>query len=87
MGDGLVAFGHDGFHKRFRQFPFRSTRGGAENVAYNYGHSDPAKITVDGWIQSPGHRKNLLGNFNFMGIGVYVNRKGYYYFTQLFALA
>ena len=86
MGEGLVPFGHDGFNKRFKEFP-RNSRSGAENVAYNYGISDPAKVCVDGWINSPGHRKNLMGHFNLMGIGVYVNRNGYIYFTQLFALA
>ena len=85
MGEGKVPFGHDGFNKRFKSFPF-GARGGAENVAYNYGLADPAKVTVDGWIKSPGHRKNLLGNFVYMGIGVYRNARGYFYFTQLFAL-
>ena len=87
MGNATVPFGHQGFSKRFRRFPFRNTRKGAENVAYNYGVTDAAKVSVDGWIQSPGHRKNLLGAFNFMGVGVYMNANGYFYFTQLFALA
>ena len=47
MGEGLVPFGHDGFNKRFKEFP-RNSRSGAENVAYNYGISDPAKVCVDG---------------------------------------
>jgi uncharacterized protein YkwD len=86
MGDGLVPFGHKGFNQRYRRFPFLMVRGGAENVAYNYGHDDPSKVCVDGWIESPGHRKNLLGYFDYMGIGLYINQSGYYYYTQLFAL-
>ena len=35
-------------------------RGFRENVAYNGGAEDPAKVAVDGWINSPGHRKNML---------------------------
>jgi len=85
MGEGRVAFGHDGFNDRFRRFPIRYVRGGAENVAMSHGMGDPGKVAVDGWINSPGHRKNLLGHFNYMGIGVYQNSKGAWYFTQLFA--
>jgi len=46
-----------------------------------------ARVAVEGWIQSPGHRKNLLSNQTLCGIGVYVNAAGAYYLTQLFALA
>ena len=87
MAEGKVPFGHEGFEKRFRSFPIRGCRGGAENVAMSSGLSDPSKVAVDGWIQSPGHRKNLVGNFVYMGIGVYRNSRGQWYFTQLFALA
>ena len=38
MGDGLVAFGHDGFQKRSKDMPF-SKRSTGENVAYIYGCS------------------------------------------------
>ncbi|OMJ72038.1 hypothetical protein SteCoe_29622 [Stentor coeruleus] len=86
MGDGVVPFGHQGFNKRFRRFPFRSNRGGAENVAMNHGLGDPGKVAVDGWIKSPGHRKNLLGNYRIMSVGVYINSQGAFYLTQLFAL-
>ena len=86
MSENRVPFGHDGFDDRVKQFPFRGHHGSAENVAYNNGHSDTAKVTVDGWIKSPGHRRNLLGNYNYMGIGVYLSN-GTYYYTQMFALA
>lgn len=48
MGDGKVAFGHDGFNERFRQFPIRYVKGGAENVAMSHGLADCAKVAVDG---------------------------------------
>lgn len=48
-----------------------------------------ARDTVDGWMKSPGHRKNILnGNFNLIGIGVAPGlRKGspYLWITQDFA--
>ena len=40
-----------------------------ENLAYNY---DDSVRTVIGWLNSPGHRKNLLHkSYKKMGIGVY----------------
>ena len=44
-----------------------------------------AENGVDGWINSPGHRKNLLSNTNLCAIASYKNRSGAYYLTQLFA--
>ncbi|MBD2020565.1 CAP domain-containing protein [Leptolyngbya sp. FACHB-36] len=44
----------------------------------------PVPAAIDGWMNSPGHRKNILqSGFRETGIGVW--RKGNkYYFTQLF---
>ncbi len=84
MGDGKVPFGHQGFNERVKQYPF-SVRGAAENVAMSQGMRDVAKVAVDGWIQSPGHRKNLLApSMEYCGIGVYKNSQGAWYLTQLF---
>ncbi len=53
-----------------------------ENIAY--GQPD-AKTVVNRWMNSPGHRANILnGNFKQTGIGVYRDSKGIYYWTQLF---
>jgi uncharacterized protein YkwD len=86
MGDGRVPFGHEGFKARvdqmLRSIPLRSA---AENVAMSHGLSDVARIAVDGWIQSEGHRRNLLENHDYCGIGVYQNKHGTWYLTQLFA--
>ena len=56
----------------------------SENVAYNHGHEDPETTAVDGWIDSPGHRKNMLATNTICAIAVY-EKNGKYYFTQLFA--
>jgi uncharacterized protein YkwD len=85
MAKGVVPIGHAGFSERHAKVPF-FVRSFAENVAYNYGMADPVEIAVNGWINSPGHRKNLLSNTNLCGIAVYC-LAGRYYFTQLFALA
>jgi len=85
MANGSAPFSHEGFNDRFPSFPFRFTDGAAENVAMNAGLEDVAKAAVDGWINSPGHRKNKLGNYIYSGIGVARNTRGQWYLTQLFA--
>jgi len=87
MAKGKVPFSHDGFDQRVKTIGIYITYSkAAENVAYNQGYGDPATVAVDGWIKSPGHQKNMVGDFNLAGMGVAVNNKGEYYFTQIFIL-
>ena len=83
MSLGKVKFGHDGFNTRARtiQKELGSTEVG-ENVAEG---SMTAREVVDGWLHSPGHKKNIEGNFTLTGIGYAVNKKGDIYFTQIFS--
>lgn len=85
MAEGQVKFSHDGSSQRFeavgRHIRFRQI---AENLAYNSGYADPVKQAVKGWIDSPGHHKNMVGNYSLTGVGVAKNAKGEYYFTQIF---
>jgi uncharacterized protein YkwD len=39
---------------------------------------------VQGWLNSPGHLKNIQGDFDLTGIGVVKTAQNRYYFTQLF---
>jgi uncharacterized protein YkwD len=56
----------------------------AENVAMNSGMSDPAAAAVRGWLNSPGHRANILtADFSHTGVGVWVQNDRYYV-TQIF---
>jgi uncharacterized protein YkwD len=75
---------HDGFDNRLQiikqVIPYG---GGAENVAFNMGHARPDDTAIRGWIKSPGHNRNMLGNYDLTGIGV-AKRGGNYYFTQIF---
>ena len=59
MGVGKVPFSHDGFSDRANKVPFFK-RSFSENVAYNMGCADAVETAVRGWINSPGHRKNML---------------------------
>lgn len=55
-----------------------------ENIAWLSG-SDPAARVVRSWMQSPGHRDNILnGGYRESGIGLSIAADGKYYFTQVF---
>ena len=84
MGMGLVPFSHQGFNERMNMVSFHVQQF-SENVAYNSGCGDPIETAVRGWINSPGHRKNMLAHNSICGIAVYCNG-GTFWFTQLFAL-
>ncbi|MFN6483566.1 MULTISPECIES: CAP domain-containing protein [unclassified Nostoc] len=83
MANGTVSLGHTGFSERIKAIGISYT-GAGENVAFNQGHNDPAKIAVQGWLNSPGHLANIKGNYDQTGIGVSSNSKGEIYFTQIF---
>lgn len=78
-----IGFGHIGFGKRIERLYKRvgNCQGGAENVAYNY---KSAKTVVSEWIKSPGHRRNIVGNYNLTGIGIARDAQGKPYYTQIF---
>lgn len=83
MLTGRTPFGHEGFRERIDLI--RKHLGplhvAAENVA-----SGPmsAREVVEGWLHSPGHRRNIEGDFRLTGIGVAAARNGMIYFTQIF---
>jgi uncharacterized protein YkwD len=83
MARGKAQFSHDGFEQRVYALPLRY-RSAAENLAFNRGYSDPANQAVVGWLESPGHLKNIQGNYNLTGIGVATNQRGEVYLTQIF---
>lgn len=57
----------------------------AENIAKNMGFSDPSGVAVDGWMNSEGHRANILTpGFTHTGMGVALDDEGYTIFTQVF---
>ena len=58
-----------------------SYRAAGENIAY--GQKTPQEV-VTGWMNSPGHRANILkADFGKIGIGVYKSN-GVIYWSQLF---
>jgi uncharacterized protein YkwD len=83
MANGRCGFGHDGYSQRVLSVakiikPFYSM---AENVAYG---ARSGKEVVSLWKNSSGHRKNMLGNYKYIGIGTVRNRRGIIYYTEVF---
>jgi uncharacterized protein YkwD len=86
MAKGTVPFGHDGASDRWKAIQNRIVGALAygENVAMNRGYTDPASIAVQGWLNSPGHKANIVGDYNMTGIGVAKSADESYYLTQIF---
>ncbi|MGB3638034.1 MAG: CAP domain-containing protein [Rivularia sp. (in: cyanobacteria)] len=83
MAKHQVPFSHNGFAKRV-DGTFIRYNSASENVAFNFGYEDPVAEAVKGWIESPGHLKNIKGKYNLTGIGVAVNSEDEYFLTQIF---
>lgn len=85
IAQGLVPFGHEGFTDRANTL-IQTLNGSAasENVAMG---QRSAEEVVQGWLNSPGHRNNIEGDFNLTGISVVKNQQGENIFTQLFIKA
>ena len=82
MAHGKVPFSHDGFDGRYKRVQKKLGVGSAaENVAYGY---KTAQDVVNGWLTSPGHKKNIEGDYFLTGIGIALSDDGTPYYTQFF---
>ena len=84
MARKRVAFGHSGFAKRnaLAKKKIHSIHSFAENVAYG---ATSGREVVTMWKNSSGHRRNMLGNYKYIGIGIAKDSHGRIYYTQVFA--
>ncbi len=56
-----------------------------ENLAYSNGYVNPVAASLHGWMDSPGHRRNILDpDFSLTAIGVWIKEDGTVYFTEIF---
>ena len=56
-----------------------------ENIAFNRGFENPTEFAVQRWMESQGHRENLLNDrWKETGVGIAIASDGSYYFTQVF---
>lgn len=59
----------------------------AENIFMAEGYKDPVPKAVEGWMNSPGHRQNILERkLTDSGVGTAVTASGRRYFVQVFAI-
>lgn len=74
-----VGMTHDGWYDEIKQSGYPGSTAG-QNVAYGYS----APGVVDAWMNSPGHRQNILnGAFHDIGVGC-VSSNGVLWWTQDF---
>ena len=83
MAEGLIPFGHQNFEERAKQLGqnLHCLRL-AENVAE--GQND-AETVLEAWLNSPPHRANIEGDFDWSGLGIWLDAKQRPYYTQIFA--
>lgn len=56
-----------------------------ENIATQKGYTDRVGVAVTGWMESPGHRENIMTEeFTHTGVGIFRRADGTYYYTQIF---
>jgi len=78
-----TGFGHEGFEDRVSRLrgSIGNITAAAENVAYG---KLTAEEVTEGWLHSPGHKKNIEGNYTMTGIGISTDSRGVLFFTQIF---
>jgi uncharacterized protein YkwD len=83
MANRSTPFGHDGFDERIDNITKKLgfVHASAENVAYG---KLTAKEVVNLWLNSPGHKTNIEGNYALTGIGVAKDENGLVFYTQIF---
>lgn len=55
----------------------------SENIAYNY---NTPQAALDAWLNSPGHKENIVGDFTNFGISIRIDPvSGKKYYTNIFA--
>ena len=83
MAQKLVGFGHGGFDVRkdniINNLPAVAV---AENVAFG---QTTAQQVVQAWINSPGHRQNIEGDYDCTGLSVQYDADNRPYYTSMFA--
>jgi uncharacterized protein YkwD len=86
MATGEVDFGHDRFGSRVSQLKMVMVglRGAGENVLETDDPNQVSENAVALWLRSPAHLHNIRGDYNYSALGVWQNKDGVIYFTQIF---
>ncbi|SER20974.1 CAP domain-containing protein [Flavobacterium frigoris] len=75
---------HDGFVDRSENIiKTLGAKTVGENIAYNY---NTPQAALNAWLNSPGHKENIVGNFTHFGISIRENPvTGKKFYTNIFA--
>ncbi|KAF2515763.1 CAP domain-containing protein [Flavobacterium foetidum] len=77
------ALNHNGFTERSANIQeVLGAKKVGENVAYNYKTPEAA---VKAWLESPGHKANIEGDYTHFGLAVTTDSAGKKYYTNIFA--
>jgi len=83
MAAKVVEFGHDGFDDRAAKIiQAIQAKSVAENVAWG---QNSAEQLVQSWLDSPGHRKNIEGEFDRASLSAVKSSENRWFYTQMFA--
>lgn len=84
MATKKVDFGNEGFKERTDKIhaQLKPVYSFAENIACG---KVTSKEILDEWLNSPKHKKNLEGDYNYSGIGIAMSADSFYV-TQIFIL-
>ena len=58
-----------------------------QRIGENVGYGSTMQRIHDSFMASPGHRANILGHYNVVGVGVSRDEAGRYWVVEVFALA
>ncbi len=84
IANGNSGFSHDGYEQRTQLIStVVKWEAIGENLAFN-NFENPAETAISGWIQSPLHLDNILGEFTLTGVGIAKSGYGDYIITQIF---
>lgn len=73
---------HDNFFQRKQSLQSNAEANDVtENVAYGY---SSAESVVHAWLNSPGHKENIEGDFTDFDVSAEQNNEGKWYFTNIF---
>jgi uncharacterized protein YkwD len=86
MATGAVDFGHEGFEDRVSRLKsaMPGLNGAGENVLMTSDLNEVAHKAMTLWLHSAHHLANIRGDYNYSGLGVWQDKDGALYFTQIF---
>lgn len=83
--DYMISKGHTSHAKFGERAKEIADKTGAKQVAENVAKDYPTiQRAIEAWLKSPGHKKNIEGNYTHSAISTKEDANGNKYFTQIF---